>query len=142
MGRRTLKDRKRELHRCQLLDRQGQGVQGWKMSCLRPAPPTRSFIPQHDKRNTLRRKEVETSSYEDDLQILRVIEAYCTSKQRQTITNSAMLDPPVLLADEDTISYSRISRSEDTTDKPDKLDKIDKLDREVAALAKKLEQEV
>jgi hypothetical protein len=32
--------------------------------------------------------EVEQSSYEDDLQILRVIEAYCTSKQRQTITNS------------------------------------------------------
>jgi hypothetical protein len=31
---------------------------------------------------------VEQSSYEDDLQILRVIEAYCTSKQRQTITNS------------------------------------------------------
>ena len=32
--------------------------------------------------------EVEQSSYEDDLQILRVIEAYCFSKQRQTITNS------------------------------------------------------
>ena len=73
------------------------------MTCLRPAPPTRSFF-QQDKRNTLRRKgliesqhsdkvsnfspEVEQSSYEDDLQILRVIEAYCTSKQRQTITNS------------------------------------------------------
>lgn len=34
---------------------QGQGVQGWKMNCLRPAPPTRSFF-QADKRNTLRRK--------------------------------------------------------------------------------------
>jgi len=66
---------------------QGQGVQGWKMTCLRPAPPTRSFF-QADKRNTLRRKEVEQSSYEDDLQILRVIEAYCVSKHRQTITNS------------------------------------------------------
>ena len=32
--------------------------------------------------------EVEQSSYEDDLQILRVIEAYCFSKQRQTMTNS------------------------------------------------------
>ena len=75
------------------------------MNCIRPAPPTRSFF-QADKRNTLRRKgwfavcphirpgltflflEVEQSSYEDDLQILRVIEAYCFSKQRQTITNS------------------------------------------------------
>ena len=35
--------------------------------------------------------EVEQSSYEDDLQILRVIEAYCTSKQRQTITNSGIV---------------------------------------------------
>ena len=77
------------------------------MTCLRPAPPTRSFF-QQDKRNTLRRKglrksqlsdkvsncfaEVEQSSYEDDLQILRVIEAYCTSKQRQTITNSGKSD--------------------------------------------------
>ena len=33
--------------------------------------------------------EVEQSSYEDDLQILRVIEAYCFSKQqRHTIANS------------------------------------------------------
>merc|ERR1711974_551201 len=70
---------------------QGQGVQGWKMNCIRPAPPTRSFF-QADKRNTLRRKEVEQSSYEDDLQILRVIEAYCFSKQRQTITNSECLE--------------------------------------------------
>ena len=31
---------------------------------------------------------MEQSSYEDDLQILRVIESYCFSKQRQTITNS------------------------------------------------------
>ena len=81
------------------------------MNCIRPAPPTRSFF-QADKRNTLRRKglvssrlwtremftlvclEVEQSSYEDDLQILRVIEAYCFSKQRQTITNSGEAAPP------------------------------------------------
>ena len=37
------------------LARSGAGVQGWKMNCLRPAPPTRSFF-QADKRNTLRRK--------------------------------------------------------------------------------------
>ena len=39
----------------------------------------------HDNDND---SEVEQSSYEDDLQILRVIEAYCFSKQRHTITNS------------------------------------------------------
>ena len=38
--------------------------------------------------------EVEQSSYEDDLQILRVIEAYCFSKQRQTITNSGEAAAP------------------------------------------------
>ena len=37
---------------------------------------------------------MEQSSYEDDLQILRVIEAYCFSKQRQTITNSGEAEVP------------------------------------------------
>ena len=53
-----------------------------------------------------------------------------------------MLDPPVLLADEDTVSNyrtSRTSRFEDTTDRPDRLDR---LDREVVGLTKKLEAEV
>jgi len=138
---------------------QGQGVQGWKMNCLRPAPPTRSFF-QADKRNTLRRKEVEQSSYEDDLQILRVIEAYCFSKQRHTIANSAMLDstttPYLSLADEtdskDDSRFSGINKSfgskkstssfvscmEDT----DTNLRVEKLEKEVATLSKKLDQEI
>merc|ERR1712098_139514 len=138
---------------------QGQGVQGWKMTCLRPAPPTRSFF-QADKRNTLRRKEVEQSSYEDDLQILRVIEAYCFSKQRHTIANSAMLDstttPYLSLADEtdskDDSRFSGINKSfgskkstssfvscmEDT----DTNLRVEKLEKEVATLSKKLDQEI
>lgn len=135
---------------------QGQGVQGWKMTCLRPAPPTRSFF-QADKRNTLRRKEVEQSSYEDDLQILRVIEAYCVSKQRHTITNSAMLDstPLLTLADEsetfDDSRYSVVNKSYASkkssatsfasSDDREVVGKVDRLDREVATLARKLEQE-
>merc|ERR1719317_1694006 len=135
---------------------QGQGVQGWKMTCLRPAPPTRSFF-QADKRNTLRRKEVEQSSYEDDLQILRVIEAYCVSKHRQTITNSAMLDstPLLTLADEaDTLEDSRysvvnksnVSKKSSATSFASSEDrevvtKVDRLEREVTTLAKKLDQE-
>jgi len=114
---------------------QGQGVQGWKMTCLRPAPPTRSFF-QQDKRNTLRRKEVEQSSYEDDLQILRVIEAYCTSKQRQTITNSVMFDSsaPLSLADEPSgLEDSFISATSST--------RVDRLEKDVATLAKRLDQE-
>jgi len=126
------------------------------MTCLRPAPPTRSFF-QADKRNTLRRKEVEQSSYEDDLQILRVIEAYCVSKQRQTITNSAMLDstPLLTLADEsetfDDSRYSVVNKSYASkkssatsfasSDDREVVGKVDRLDREVATLARKLEQE-
>jgi len=114
---------------------QGQGVQGWKMTCLRPAPPTRSFF-QADKRNTLRRKEVEQSSYEDDLQILRVIEAYCTSKQRQTITNSVMFDStaPLSLADES-------SGLEDSFSSAVSMSRVDRLEREVGGLARRLDQE-
>jgi len=114
---------------------QGQGVQGWKMTCLRPAPPTRSFF-QADKRSTLRRKEVEQSSYEDDLQILRVIEAYCTSKQRQTITNSVMFDTsaPLSLADEP-------SGLEDSFISAVSCSRVDRLEREVGGLAKRLDQE-
>jgi len=135
---------------------QGQGVQGWKMTCLRPAPPTRSFF-QADKRNTLRRKEVEQSSYEDDLQILRVIEAYCVSKHRQTITNSAMLDstPLLTLADEadsledsrySVVNKSNVSKKSSATSYASSEDrevvtKVDRLEREVTTLAKKLDQE-
>lgn len=134
---------------------QGQGgVQGWKMTCLRPAPPTRSFF-QADKRNTLRRKEVEQSSYEDDLQILRVIEAYCTSKQRQTITNSAMLDtaPFLSMVDDSELEISSISNATSVTSnrlssaataarRPmADLNRLDKLEREMASLSTRFEQE-
>lgn len=137
---------------------QGQGVQGWKMTCLRPAPPARSFF-QADKRNTLRRKEVEQSSYEDDLQILRVIEAYCTSKQRQTITNSAMLDsaPFLSMVDDSELEISSVSnttsvtsnrssssalrRGPPTTTAAADLHRLDKLEREIVSLNNRFEQE-
>merc|ERR1712098_639419 len=108
----------------------------------------RSFF-QADKRNTLRRKEVEQSSYEDDLQILRVIEAYCVSKHRQTITNSAMLDstPLLTLADEaDTLEDSRYSVvNKSNVSKKSSATSFasseDRLEREVTTLAKKLDLE-
>jgi len=100
---------------------------------------------------------VEQSSYEDDLQILRVIEAYCVSKQRQTITNSAMLDstPLLTLADEsDSLEDSRYSvvnksyaskkssaTSFASSDDREVVGKVDRLEREVTSLARKLDQE-
>merc|ERR1719462_1198904 len=113
------------------------------MNCLRPAPPTRSFF-QADKRNTLRRKEVEQSSYEDDLQILRVIEAYCFSKQRQTITNSAMLDstPYLSLADDTQSNLNRFQMSNSSVTSSVEEARMEKLERDVLVLTRRLETEV
>nr|XP_040581499.1 rho guanine nucleotide exchange factor 7-like isoform X1 [Lepeophtheirus salmonis] len=61
----------------------------WKMSCLRPSPPTRYYLTPEGKKMTIKKK-VETT-YEDDMQILRVIEAYCTfGNQRQTYAGSEL----------------------------------------------------
>jgi len=103
--------------------------QPWKMSCLRPAPPSRGYLNQNEagsKRNSissktnLLKKEPETS-YEEDMQILRVIEAYCsltsTSKQRHTFSTSTMLDNmPVLLADEEKLTSSPMEQSSSSND--------------------------
>jgi len=125
---------------------QGQGIQGWKMNCIRPAPPTRSFF-QADKRNTLRRKEVEQSSYEDDLQILRVIEAYCFSKHRQTITNSAMLDsvPYLSLADDTKCNLNKFQigkKSISSVTSSVEEARMEKLEKDVLLLTRRLEAEV
>lgn len=79
---------------------------------------------------------MEQSSYEDDLQILRVIEAYCTSKQRQTITNSVMFDStaPLSLADES-------SGLEDSFISAVSTSRVDRLEREVGGLSRRLDQE-
>jgi len=67
----------------------------WKMSCLRPAPPTRSFSTTHDNRGSVAKKKDPDTTYEEDMQILRVIEAYCaasSAKQRQTIAASTLIE--------------------------------------------------
>ncbi|CAB1346447.1 unnamed protein product [Coregonus sp. 'balchen'] len=56
----------------------------WSLSCLRPAPPLRPSA-------ALSYKEVRksTAALEEDAQILKVIEAYCTSaKTRQTLNST------------------------------------------------------
>ena len=54
----------------------------WKMSCLRPAPPTRSFIDPDKKK----KKDPDTT-YEEDMQILRVIEAYAQPARNTSSTS-------------------------------------------------------
>merc|ERR1711915_390747 len=67
----------------------------WKMSCLRPAPPTRCFSATGDNRGSVAKKKDPDTTYEEDMQILRVIEAYCaasSAKQRQTIAGSTLIE--------------------------------------------------
>ena len=76
----------------------------WTMSCLRPAPPVRppllradpNLSPNAGRRTwSSRRKPVdEHRTLEDDAQLLKVIEAYCTSaKTRQTVNSLILLRP-------------------------------------------------
>ncbi|XP_071164637.1 rho guanine nucleotide exchange factor 7-like isoform X35 [Mytilus edulis] len=101
----------------------------WSMSCLRPSPPLRQ-IPYNKEdgirsprmgRKPVRRKPVRTHSQdeydfksrwrqydprtmEEDSLILRVIEAYCTSaKTRNTVNSSILMNPHVLIAEEEKI---------------------------------------
>ncbi|KAG1681657.1 Rho guanine nucleotide exchange factor 7 [Nymphon striatum] len=64
----------------------------WTMSCLHPSPPLRPCISignsnESNKKNSSKKK-VEERSYEDDMKILRVIEAYCTSAKTRNTINS------------------------------------------------------
>ncbi|XP_059080769.1 rho guanine nucleotide exchange factor 7-like isoform X2 [Tigriopus californicus] len=63
----------------------------WKMSCLRPAPPTRSYIAPDGKR-TVKKKANADTTYEEDMQILRVIEAYCTSNTKRHTQAGSIVD--------------------------------------------------
>nr|XP_058132398.1 rho guanine nucleotide exchange factor 7 isoform X3 [Dasypus novemcinctus] len=101
----------------------------WSLSCLRPAPPLRpsaalcykedlSKSPKTMKKLLPKRKperkpsdeefalRKSTAALEEDAQILKVIEAYCTSaKTRQTLNSSSRKDsaPQVLLPEEEKI---------------------------------------
>nr|CAD7399131.1 unnamed protein product [Timema poppensis] len=72
-----------------------QGNKGWSMSCLRPSPPLRPCLalgrddsPRKSTRSYNRRQSDRT--FEEDAQILRVIEAYCSSAKSRYTVNSGM----------------------------------------------------
>nr|XP_020456384.1 rho guanine nucleotide exchange factor 7-like isoform X2 [Monopterus albus] len=100
----------------------------WSLSCLRPAPPLRpsaalcykedmSKSPKNMKKLLPKRKperkpseedftaRKSTAALEEDAQILKVIEAYCTSaKTRQTLnSSSSRKDVPMLFPEEEKI---------------------------------------
>ncbi|KAA8587979.1 hypothetical protein FQN60_001173 [Etheostoma spectabile] len=60
----------------------------WSLSCLRPAPPLRPSAALCYKED-LSKSPKSTAALEEDAQILKVIEAYCTSaKTRQTLNST------------------------------------------------------
>uniref|UniRef100_A0A674NRU0 Osteoclast-stimulating factor 1 n=1 Tax=Takifugu rubripes TaxID=31033 RepID=A0A674NRU0_TAKRU len=99
----------------------------WSLSCLRPAPPLRpsaahcqkedlSKSPKNMKKLLPKRKperkpseedftvRKSTAALEEDAQILKVIEAYCTSaKTRQTLNSSSRKDVQMLFPEEEKI---------------------------------------
>uniref|UniRef100_A0A2R5LE14 Putative guanine nucleotide exchange factor n=1 Tax=Ornithodoros turicata TaxID=34597 RepID=A0A2R5LE14_9ACAR len=65
---------------------------------LRPSPKAQPRIRKHIRRRGL---EVESPSYADDMEILQVIVAYCSSAKTRYTVNSAMLDSPQVIVVED-----------------------------------------
>ncbi|XP_055985006.1 rho guanine nucleotide exchange factor 7 isoform X2 [Sorex fumeus] len=112
----------------------------WSLSCLRPAPPLRpsaalcykedlSKSPKTMKKLLPKRKperkpsdeefalRKSTAALEEDAQILKVIEAYCTSaKTRQTLNSSSRKEsaPQVLLPEEEKIIIEEIKSNGQT----------------------------
>jgi len=113
----------------------------WKMSCLRPAPPTRSYLSQPGdptggaKRSSGSTKKDPDTTYEEDMQILRVIEAYCVSsapKNRQTIANSVVID-----------NLANLSVDEERSKQPPDVQRNSKSDdRELTDLVKNLREQL
>ncbi|XP_076324851.1 rho guanine nucleotide exchange factor 7-like isoform X2 [Tachypleus tridentatus] len=96
----------------------------WKMWSLKPHPPLRSCFALSAKENiVLRRakagckvKEAEEKHYEDDMKMLHVIEAYCSSAKARYTVNSvdlchlmALRNQGEWVSDQDTDDYANPS---------------------------------
>lgn len=127
---------------------------GWSMSCLRPSPPLRPCLAlgrddNHRKSGRNRKKQIERS-YEEDAQILRVIEAYCTSaKTRYTVNSAALLDSPqMLIAEEEKIIIEETSGNQTIVEEKSLVDtvyalkdQVKELKSNVVLLSSQLEEE-
>lgn len=73
----------------------------WSLRPHAPQRPSPKLQPHVRRRIRRRGVEVEWPSYVDDMKILRVIEAYCSSAKTRHTVNSAMLDSPQVIVAED-----------------------------------------
>ncbi|XP_064413687.1 rho guanine nucleotide exchange factor 7 isoform X2 [Latimeria chalumnae] len=147
----------------------------WSLSCLRPAPPLRpsaalcykedlSKSPKTMKKLLPKRKperkpsdeefalRKSTAALEEDAQILKVIEAYCTSaKTRQTLNSSSRKESPpqVLLPEEEKIIVEETKSNGQTVIEEKSLvdtvyalkDEVQELKQENKKMKKSLEEE-
>ncbi|XP_072268173.1 rho guanine nucleotide exchange factor 7 isoform X2 [Pyxicephalus adspersus] len=147
----------------------------WSLSCLRPAPPLRpsaalcykedlSKSPKTMKKLLPKRKperkpsdeefalRKSTAALEEDAQILKVIEAYCTSaKTRQTLNSSSRkeLAPQVLLPEEEKIIVEETRSNGQTVIEEKSLvdtvyalkDEVQELKQDSKKMKKSLEEE-
>ncbi|KAM4700300.1 rho guanine nucleotide exchange factor 7 isoform 2-T2 [Discoglossus pictus] len=147
----------------------------WSLSCLRPAPPLRpsaalcykedlSKSPKTMKKLLPKRKperkpsdeefalRKSTAALEEDAQILKVIEAYCTSaKTRQTLNSSSRKEsaPQVLLPEEEKIIVEETKSNGQTVIEERSLvdtvyalkDEVQELKQDSKKMKKSLEEE-
>ncbi|KAM4794644.1 rho guanine nucleotide exchange factor 7 isoform 2-T2 [Rhinophrynus dorsalis] len=147
----------------------------WSLSCLRPAPPLRpsaalcykedlSKSPKTMKKLLPKRKperkpsdeefalRKSTAALEEDAQILKVIEAYCTSaKTRQTLNSSCRKEsaPQVLLPEEEKIIVEETRSNGQTVIEEKSLvdtvyalkDEVQELKQDSKKMKKSLEEE-
>ncbi|KAK7869103.1 hypothetical protein R5R35_007764 [Gryllus longicercus] len=128
---------------------------GWSMSCLRPSPPLRPCLALGHC-DSLRRSGRASSrkqngrSFEEDAQILRIIEAYCTSaRTRYTVNSAALLDcPQMLIAEEEKIIIEETAGDETIVEEKSLVDtvyalkdQVKALQADVGTLTQKLEEE-
>ncbi|KAG8586564.1 hypothetical protein GDO81_005422 [Engystomops pustulosus] len=147
----------------------------WSLSCLRPAPPLRpsaalcykedlSKSPKTMKKLLPKRKperkpsdeefalRKSTAALEEDAQILKVIEAYCTSaKTRQTLNSSSRKEsaPQVLLPEEEKIIVEETRSNGQTVIEEKSLvdtvyalkDEVQELKQDSKKMKKSLEEE-
>ncbi|XP_067007104.2 rho guanine nucleotide exchange factor 7 isoform X2 [Anabrus simplex] len=122
---------------------------GWSMSCLRPSPPLRPCLAlgrdDSSRKSGRGSRKPNERSFEEDAQILRVIEAYCTSaKTRYTVNSAALLDSPqILIAEEEKIIIDETPEGEKSlVDTVYALkDQVKELRAELSTVALRLEEE-
>uniref|UniRef100_A0A0A9ZJ98 Rho guanine nucleotide exchange factor 7 n=1 Tax=Lygus hesperus TaxID=30085 RepID=A0A0A9ZJ98_LYGHE len=67
----------------------------WSISCLRPSPPSKSCLLKIDP------PPIRNDKFEEDAQILRVIESYCTSSNTRFTLNSDQMESAVTTDDKE-----------------------------------------